>query len=293
MRVSLDEAPRVSLAGRAVVVTGGSMGIGLACAAEALSAGARVLVAARGEAALAEAARRLGAGREDRVAALRADVSDPADVDALMSAATERFGGVDGVVHAAAVIGPIGPMVDADPGAWWEAVRVNLFGSFLVARAAARLMRGRGGSIVLFSGGGATSPFPNYSAYGSAKAAVVRLAETLAVELAPERVRVNCLAPGFVATRMHEATLAAGARAGAEYLARTRRELAEGGAPPELAARAATFLLSDTAEGITGRLLAAPWDAWWRWPERGEEMTRSDVFTLRRIVPRDRGAEWQ
>ena len=59
------------------------------------------------------------------------------------------------------------------------------------------------------------------------------------------------------------------------------------------AARAAVFLLSDAAEGINGRILAAPWDAWWEWPNRLAELEGSDLFTLRRIVPRDRGADWQ
>ena len=280
-----------TLAGRTVVVTGGSMGIGYACAEAALSAGANVVLAARGESTLVAAADRLDA---QRVLARTCDVSDEVQVDALFDAAIERFGAVHGVLHAAAVIGPIGEVMEVAADEWLGAVRVDLFGAFLVARAAARVMRAAGGGkIVLLSGGGATAAFPRYSAYACSKAGVVRLAETLAVELAPYGIEVNALAPGFVTTRMHEATLAAGTRAGEAYLQRTQQELERGGIPVEVAAAAAVFLLSSDSDGITGRLLAAPWDDWRSWPQHAEELRDSDLFTLRRIVPRDRGMQWQ
>lgn len=316
---------REDLSGRRVLVTGGSRGIGYACAAELLAAGARVVIAARGAAELEAAAARLraehgGGGGDDggeRVHARVADVGTEEGVEALFRRALELLGGLDGVVHAAGVLGPIGPTVEVEPAAWWDAVRVNLFGSFLVASAAGRVLReGGGGGIVLLSGGGAATPFPHYTSYASGKAGVVRLAESLALELAPHGVWVNSLAPGFVATRIHEATLAAGSLAGEAYLRSTEEQLAAGGVPPELAGRAAAFLLAERAAGITGRLVSAPWDRWWEWPARlagagepagGTETepgaavepaasataAPDDLFRLRRIVPRDRGGDWQ
>lgn len=289
------ERERESLAGKVVLVTGGSRGIGLACAAEAVAAGARVAIAARSADELRAAESRLvELGGADAARAFVADVGVESAVEALVAGVVEWAGRIDGLVHAAAVLGPIGPTLDVDAAEWLDAVRVDLWGTFLVARAVGRVMREqRSGRMVLLSGGGATSPFPNFSAYAASKAGVVRLAETLAAELAEHGIEVNALAPGFVATRIHEATLAAGERAGAEYLERTRRGLESGGVPAELAGRAAVLLLSDRAAGLTGRLVAAPWDEWWTWPERREAIRQSDLFTLRRIVPADRGlAGW-
>ena len=270
------------------------MGIGFACAEELVRGGARVVICAREQQALTDAEAKLRSVRGTVVQAVRADVTSPADIERVLDAAY-ALGGLHGLVHCAAVPGPIGPAVDVAPEAWWEAVRIDLFGTFLTARAVCQRMISTQikGSLVLMSGGGATMPFPRYTAYAAAKVGVVRFAETLALEVAGHGIRVNCVAPGFVATRMHQETLKAGERAGSEYLERTKRELHEGGVPPSLAARAAAFLVSSRAAGVTGRLLAAPWDDWDRWPEHVEEIGNSDLFTLRRIVPRDRGKDWQ
>jgi NAD(P)-dependent dehydrogenase (short-subunit alcohol dehydrogenase family) len=282
--------PLESLAGRRVVVTGGSRGIGRACAEAALAAGARVLLVARDPDRLDRTTNGLTERYGDAVSSHAADVSDRAAVERLAGAARSALGQVDGLVHAAGVIGPIGPTLEVPLEDWWDTVRVNLLGTLMVVRALAPAMPA-GSRIVALSGGGATGPFPNYTAYASSKAAVVRLVETLAVEL-EGRIEINALAPGFVATDIHRATLEAGPAAGPAYLDRTRRELERGGVPAELAARAAVFLLSRAATGLTGRLVAAPWDEWWRWPEERDRIASGDLFTLRRIVPADRGGPW-
>jgi NAD(P)-dependent dehydrogenase (short-subunit alcohol dehydrogenase family) len=271
------------------------MGIGFACAKHLLDCGANVVIAARGEEALGRAADSLKAGGyEDTLRSHATDVSRESDVQELIENTTRWYGGIDGVVHAAAVLEPIGSFLDVDPEEWWQTLRINLFGSFLVARAAARAMRPQSrGRMVLYSGGGATRPFPNFTAYACSKVAVVRLVETIAAELAPYGIEVNAISPGIVATRMQDQTFAAAARAGEEYVAQAREEVKRSGASAERAARATAFLLSDRAAGITGRLLSAPWDSWSSWPEHVEEIRSTDMFTLRRIVPADRGAAWQ
>jgi NAD(P)-dependent dehydrogenase (short-subunit alcohol dehydrogenase family) len=270
------------------------MGIGLEAARTCCRAGANVMICARGAEALNVAQAELRAAFGSReVATAVADVGDPGDVDALFASFERRFGPCNGVIHAAGVYGPIGCITEIAPDVWWDALRINLFGSFVVARAAAQAMRrSNGGRIVLLSGGGAATPFPNYTAYASSKAAVVRLTETIAIELAPD-IEVNCVGPGFVATRLHQQTLDAGERAGGAFLEKTQSELRSGGVPASVGAEAAAFLVSDAAKGITGKFVAAPYDGYRAWPEHLDELRRTDVFTLRRIIPRERGMDWQ
>lgn len=270
------------------------MGIGYACAREFVERGGHVFIAARTEGPLDQALTQLRASAPDRVNGATADVSDSDSVDKLF-AKVKKFGQLAGLVHAAGIYGPIGKVTKVDSTEWFDAVRINLFGTVLVTRAACRAMseHGQGGSIVLLSGGGAATPFPNYTAYACSKVAVARFAETVALEVASEGIRVNSIAPGFVATRLHQQTLAAGEDLAGEFLRTTKSRLADGAVPPEVAARAAAFLLSDRSRDITGRFLAAPYDDWERWPDHVDEIRESDLFTLRRIVPRDRGMDWQ
>ncbi|TAJ25163.1 MAG: SDR family oxidoreductase [Nitrospirae bacterium] len=121
----------------------------------------------------------------------------------------------------------------------------------------------------------------------------MRLTETLAQEMWPFNVEINCVAPGFVITRLHQDTIAAGEKAGKAFLENTKRQIEAGGVSATVGAGAAAFLISDEAKGITGKFVAAPYDGWDRWGKHLKELQGMDIFTLRRIVPKDRGMDWQ
>jgi len=144
-------------------------------------------------------------------------------------------------------------------------------------------MLNRPGKIVNLSGGGATRPFPFYSAYAAGKTAVVRLTENLAYEYKDDQISVNAVAPGFVATGIHQATLQAGKKAGHEYLEKTKRLLNEGAVPAEKSAKLTAFLLSKKSNGISGKLISAAWDPWEQQDFQKKCQTDPDFATLRRI----------
>ncbi|HMG21375.1 MAG TPA: SDR family oxidoreductase, partial [Kofleriaceae bacterium] len=218
----------------------------------------------------------------------------PDAVDALVRAALAELPELDILVNSAGIYGPKGPIEDNDWAAWVQAIEVDLFGAVLLCRAIVPHLKRRGrGKIIQLSGGGATAPLPRLSAYATAKAAVVRFAETLAHEVAADHIDVNCIAPGALNTRMLDEILAAGPDAvGAEFYQRSVTQKQTGGAGLDAGAALAVFLASAASDGITGRLISAVWDPWRELAARRDELAASDIYTLRRIVPRDRGVDW-
>jgi 3-oxoacyl-[acyl-carrier protein] reductase len=134
---------------------------------------------------------------------------------------------------------------------------------------------------------------PFQSAYAASKAAVVRFGETLAEEVRPFGITVNAVAPGMLNTRLLDEVLAAGPeKVGQDYYDRAVEQKARGGAPIERAAELCVYLASAESGGISGKLIAAIWDPWETLDERASELQESDIYTLRRIVPADRGKSW-
>jgi NAD(P)-dependent dehydrogenase (short-subunit alcohol dehydrogenase family) len=234
------------------------------------------------------------AGDGQRVEAETADVSRPEEVDRLVARALALFSQVHVLVSNAGVYGPMGPIESNNWSEWIGAIEINLYGSVLPCRALLpHFKQHRYGKIVQLSGGGATNPLPHLSAYAASKAAIVRFAETLALEVRPFGIDVNAIAPGALDTRMLDEVLAAGpAVVGEEFHARMLKTKAAGGTPLAHGAALAVFLGSAASDGISGRLISAVWDPWQELPGHRSDLDGSDVYTLRRVTPRDRGLSW-
>jgi NAD(P)-dependent dehydrogenase (short-subunit alcohol dehydrogenase family) len=285
-----------ALAGRAAIITGASDGLGREIARACMQAGANVLICARDPDQLEKARVELAAvsAPTQILVAMPADVSSPEDVERLTRYAFERFPQVHVLVNNAGVYGPIGSLESVDWTEWVRAIEINLNGSVLMARALVpHFKQHHYGKIVQLSGGGATNPLPRFSAYAASKAAVVRFAESLALEVEPFGIDVNAIAPGALNTRMMEQLLAAGPETvGPAFYERMKKIADEGGTPLERGAALAVFLASAASDGITGRLLSAVWDPWSDLPARRDELKRTDIYTIRRITPADRGMDW-
>jgi NAD(P)-dependent dehydrogenase (short-subunit alcohol dehydrogenase family) len=276
------------------LITGGSQGLGKVIAEFFLREGANVVICSRGE-------KELFATRDElankfpaqKVLAKTCDVSSESQVNDLFAFALRELGSLQALVLNAGIYGPMGATESVDLAEWKRALDINLFGVLLPCRAAIPHFKKSGrGKIVILSGGGATNPLPNISAYAASKAAVVRLMETLAEELKSFRVEVNAIAPGALATRLVDEVLAAGAeKVGAAFFEKNKSWKEKGAVPLELGARVAVYLASAQSDGITGKLISAQWDPWEKLHEFKNDLN-SDIYTLRRIVPRDRGKNW-
>ena len=284
------------LQGRTAIITGASQGLGLEIAMQYVAAGASVIICARDEGMLSKAADVLkrSASNDQVISHIVADVAESESVDALIDFAIDKMGRIDILVNNAGIYGPKGPTDSVDWVQWVQAINVNLLGSVLMCRAVIPHMKRQGyGKIVQLSGGGATNPLPNLSSYAVSKAGIVRFIETLAIEAAEYAIDANAIAPGALNTRMLDEILASDPEAvGKEFYERALQQKASGGAGLEKGASLAVFLGSAGSDGITGKLISAIWDPWEELDRYKADLEDSDIYTLRRIVPSDRGLDW-
>lgn len=282
------------LSGKRAIITGASQGLGAEIAKAYVQAGASIVICARSKDELEKVASKLATGRGQKILTFTADVSKTDDVDALVAFALRELGRIDVLVNNAGVYGPLGALEEIDWQAWVDAMTINLIGTVYPCRAVLKHMKAhKSGKIINLSGGGATNPLPRITAYAASKAAVVRFTESLALEVQSSGIDVNAIAPGALATRLLDEVIKAGADSvGADFHARMLKIKAEGGTPLHVGAALAVYLGSDESNGITGRLLSAVWDPWAELARHREALNSSDIYTLRRIVPADRGKDW-
>jgi NAD(P)-dependent dehydrogenase (short-subunit alcohol dehydrogenase family) len=284
------------LKNRAAIITGANQGLGEAIASAFVRAGASVILCARDEFKLAKVVDSLRSlcNTGQYVEAICADVSSQDDVKHLVSSAISAFSQIHILVNNAGVYGPKGPIDDVDWDEWARAVEINLLGSILTVKVLLPHFRAHHyGKIIQLSGGGATAPLPFISAYAASKAGIVRFMETLAEEVKAEGIDVNSIAPGALNTRLLDEVLEAGpAKVGQPFYERALKQKAEGGAPLERGADLAVFLASAASDGLTGKLISAIWDPWEHFLEHIDDLRKTDIYTLRRITPKDRGKLW-
>jgi 3-oxoacyl-[acyl-carrier protein] reductase len=288
------DSQRGPLTGRSAVITGANQGLGRVIAEHFVRAGASVLITARGAALLKQTAEELAPLATypgQQILTRVADVSSESDCNATAVQVLAELENPCVLVNNAGVYGPFGLIEDNDWSEWVKSIEINLFGTILMCRAFLPHMRAaRYGKIINLSGGGATAPLPRISSYAASKAAVVRFTETLAEETRSAGIDVNAIAPGALNTRLMDDLIAAGPeKVGTAFFEKMTKTRDSGGTPLDKGAALTVFLASAASDGITGRLLSAVWDDWANLPGKRAELAASDIYTLRRITPDDRG----
>lgn len=279
------------LRNKTALITGASRGLGLAIARSFWSSGANLVLAARSKQVLQELARTfIPLYSTQNLKTVSIDLADPNFLSIY-----DHFTNIDILVNNAAIQGPIGLCWDNNWQAWQTTLQINLLSPIQLCKVVIPFMiKQGGGKIINLSGGGVTAARPNFSAYATSKSALVKFSETLAEEVKPYHVDVNCVAPGVMKTQMMQEIITAGQ----QYAGQREYEIAlkntnnTDNNTMQRAVDLCAFLASSDSNGITGKLISAIWDPWKTLPEHLEELKNSDIYTLRRIVPKDRGQDW-
>ncbi len=241
--------------GKVVVITGGGSGIGEAAAARFLESGAHVVINGRREDVLARTAKRLDQAG-DRVRAVAGDIARPATAQRLVETAEGEFGGVDILINNAGIFSPK-PFLEHSEEDFDAYVAIILKGTFFASQAVVPSMRRRGGGAIVnvgsMWGNQAVGATPS-SAYSSAKAAVHALTKNLALELAPNHIRVNAVAPAVVQTPVYESFLPAAQVEAVLHSFDAFHPLGRIGQPQDVVS-ALLFLAGEEASWITGAVL--------------------------------------
>jgi len=281
---------------KVAIITGASKGIGFEVSKKFLANGANLVICSRSENRIKNAFKKLNLikKKNQKIFYLKIDVSQNKEIKKLVSFTIKKLKKIDILVNNAGIYGPKGKIEDVNWKEWVKTLEINLFGSIFLCREVLPHFKKRNkGKIIQLSGGGAAAPLPRISGYAVSKVGIVRFIESLSKELSSYKIDVNSVAPGTINTSMLSEVLNAGPKViGENAYKKALFQKKVGGSSMESACNLILFLASEYSNGISGKLISAIWDDWKNWPKNKKFLIKNDLFTLRRVTPKDRGIKW-
>ena len=285
-----------NLKNKTALVTGASKGLGYEIAKSFLKHGSNLIICSRNHIQIKKAYKKLNKIKKSnqKIFYAVADVSSFKQVNELVNTSIKKFKKIDILVNNAGIYGPKGNIEKTNWNDWIKSLQINLIGSILLCRAIIpHFKKNNKGKIIQLSGGGATGPFPFFSSYAVSKAAIVRFVEGLAKEVKNYNIDINAVAPGPLNTNMLKEVLKAGPKkVGIEFYKKSLAQKRTGGTSYKKACELILFLCSKYSDGINGKIISALWDDWKNWASNKQLLQNSDVYTLRRIIGKERDFEW-
>ncbi len=278
---------------KVAIITGGSRGIGKAIAERFAEEGCNLMLASRTKLELEKTAKSINKQFSVKVCSYQTDIGIENKVASMVQQTITEFGEIDILVNNAAIIGPMGEISKINGQKFLDTLKNNIGGTVFCTKAVIPYMKShKQGCIINLSGGGGLYPLPYFDAYSASKAAIVRLTENFALELEKFDINVTAISPGAVNTKMFNEQLEADKNSiGDKNWNDLQNRLASGGDPIDKAPELALFIASQNRKELNGRVISAIWDNWEEISNQKEKFIETDVFQMRRIVPKDRGID--
>ncbi len=275
---------------KVAIITGGSRGIGKAIAERFAQEGCNIMLASRTKSELEKTAESIKKKFAVKISSYRTDIGYENEVASLIQKTIAKFGKIDILVNNAAIVGPTGEISHINGQEFFNTLKNNIGGTVFCTKAVIPHMKSqKQGCIINLSGGGGLYPLPYYDAYSASKAAIVRLTENFALELEKFNIYVTAISPGAVNTKMFDEQLKIGKNTiGEKNWQALQDRLASGGDSIDKASELALFIACQNRKELNGRVISAIWDNWENISKQKEKIIDTDVFKMRRVVPKDR-----
>ena len=275
------------------LITGANRGFGKALSIAFWEQGWSLILVGRKASSLNDLIHLLPKKNNQIARSIIADLAEDHAIPYIIERAKSYTLKLDALINNAAIQGNIGFSWDIEWSIWKKTLQINLLTPIALCHEISKWMiQHNNGSIINISGGGAAAPRPLFNAYATAKAGIVRFSETLAAELTMYGIRVNCIAPGAMATDMQNEIISLPNHSIYEKEKNTAYATLNQKNTMAAAIELALFLTSSESLGITGKLISAVWDNWKEWPQHLDQLRSSDIYTLRRISGKDRSISW-